>query len=55
MHALTDTVLSLFATVGDVRKHRHTEARYVLEFFLVAVSHKMRQKHLGRASRAVSS
>ena len=29
----------------------HTEARYVPDSFLVAVCHKMRQKHLGRIPR----
>ncbi len=54
LHALTDTLCSLFATFGDILKQLHTEARYVLDSFPVAVCHKMRFKHLGRASRAVS-
>jgi len=53
-HALTDTLLALSATFGDLLKHLHSEARYVLDSFPVAVCHKMRQKHLGRAFRAVS-
>ncbi len=55
LHVLTDTLLALFATMGEVLKNLHTEARYVLASFPVAVCHKMRQKHLGRAFRAVSS
>ncbi|MGI4862805.1 MAG: hypothetical protein ACRYFZ_02710 [Janthinobacterium lividum] len=51
LHALTDTLLALFATVGDLLKHLHPEARYVLDSFPVAVCHKMRQKHLGRIPR----
>ncbi|MDJ0367908.1 transposase [Hymenobacter sp. H14-R3] len=37
LHALTDTLRSLFATLGNVLKHLHTEARYVLDSFPVAV------------------
>jgi len=51
LHALTDTLLALFALVGEVLKYLHTEARYVLDSFPVAVCHKMRQKHLGRIPR----
>ena len=54
LHALTDTLHVLFALVGNWLKHRHTEARYVLDSFPVAVCHKMRHKHLGRVFRAVS-
>jgi hypothetical protein len=42
LHALTDTLLSLFATVGEVLKHLHTDARYVLDSFPVAVCHNTR-------------
>jgi len=42
LHALTDTLLALFATVGDLLKHLHTEARYVLDSFPVAVCHNTR-------------
>lgn len=42
LHALTDTLLALFATVGDVLKQLHTEARYVLDSFPVAVCHNTR-------------
>lgn len=42
LHALSDTLLSLFATVGELLKHRHTEARYVLDSFPVAVCHNTR-------------
>ena len=52
LHALTDTLLALFATVGELLKHLHHEARYVLDSFPVAVCHKMRLKHLGRTIRA---
>jgi hypothetical protein len=55
LHALSDTLLALFATVGDLLKHLHHEARYVLDSFPVAVCHKMRYKHLSPASRAASS
>ncbi len=40
--------------MGDVLKQVHDEARYVLDSFPVAVCHKMRFKHLGRAFRAVN-
>ncbi len=30
IHALTDTLLALFATLGNLLKHLHTEARYLL-------------------------
>ncbi|RZK18251.1 MAG: IS982 family transposase [Hymenobacter sp.] len=42
LHALTDTLHALFALVGDWLKHRHTEARYVLDSFPVAVCHNTR-------------
>ena len=42
LHALTDTLLALFATVGDWLKHLHQEARYVLDSFPVAVCHNTR-------------
>ncbi len=42
LHALTDTLLSLFATFGDLLKHLHLEARYVLDSFPVAVCHNTR-------------
>ena len=42
LHTLTDTLLALFATVGEVLKHLHTEARYVLDSFPVAVCHNTR-------------
>lgn len=42
LHALTDTLLALFALVGEVLKHLHTEARYVLDSFPVAVCHNTR-------------
>ncbi|GAA4360142.1 hypothetical protein GCM10023185_27190 [Hymenobacter saemangeumensis] len=42
LHALSDTLLALFATVGDLLKHLHEEARYVLDSFPVAVCHNTR-------------
>jgi len=42
LHALTDTLLALFALVGDLLKHLHPEARYVLDSFPVAVCHNTR-------------
>lgn len=42
LHALTDTLLALFALVGEVLKQLHTEARYVLDSFPVAVCHNTR-------------
>jgi hypothetical protein len=42
LHTLTDTLRSLFALVGEVLKHLHTEARYVLDSFPVAVCHNTR-------------
>ncbi|NML65167.1 hypothetical protein HHL22_08115 [Hymenobacter sp. RP-2-7] len=42
LHALTDTLHALFALVGDWLKHLHTEARYVLDSFPVAVCHNTR-------------
>jgi len=42
LHALTDTLLGLFATCGQVLKELHTEARYVIDSFPVAVCHNIR-------------
>lgn len=42
LHALTDTLHALFALVGDWLKHRHSEGRYVLDSFPVAVCHNTR-------------
>ena len=42
LHALTDTLLALFALVGEVLKSLHLEARYVLDSFPVAVCHNTR-------------
>ena len=42
LHALTDTLLGLFATCGQVLKALHTEARYVIDSFPVAVCHNTR-------------
>lgn len=42
MHALTDTLLALFATCGQVLKDLHTEARYVSDSFPVAVGQNSR-------------
>ncbi|AMJ67806.1 hypothetical protein AXW84_22055 [Hymenobacter sp. PAMC 26628] len=42
LHALTDTLLALFALVGEVLKQLHPEARYVLDSFPVAVCHNTR-------------
>jgi len=42
LHALTDTLLGLFATCGALLKDLHTEARYVIDSFLVAVCHNTR-------------
>jgi hypothetical protein len=42
LHALTDTLLALFATFGDLLKQLHLEARYVLDSFPVAVCHNTR-------------
>ena len=39
---LTDTLLALFSTLGDLLKQLHGEARYVLASFLVAVCHNTR-------------
>ncbi|HEX8504546.1 MAG TPA: IS982 family transposase [Hymenobacter sp.] len=41
-HALTDTLLGLFATCGHVLKELHTEARYVIDSFPVAVCQNVR-------------
>lgn len=54
LHALPDTLLALFALVGEVLKHLHLETRYVLDSFLVVVCHKMRQKQLSRVFHAIS-
>ncbi|RZK12181.1 MAG: IS982 family transposase, partial [Hymenobacter sp.] len=45
LHALTDTLLALFATCGHVRKQLNTEARYILDSFPVAVCHNTRMPH----------
>lgn len=42
LHALTDTLLALFATCGQVLKALHTEARYVIDSFPVAVCQNCR-------------
>ncbi len=42
LHALTDTLLGLFATCGHVLKELHTEARYVIDSFPVAVCQNIR-------------
>jgi hypothetical protein len=42
LHTLTDTLLTLFATFGELCKHLHTEARYMLDSFPVAVCHNTR-------------
>lgn len=42
LHALTDMLLAHFARVGEVLKHLHPEARYVLDSFPVAVCHNTR-------------
>ena len=42
LHALTETLLSLFATCGQVLKELHTEARYVIDSFPVAVCQNVR-------------
>lgn len=42
LHALTDTLLGLFATCGELLKDLHTEARYVIDSFPVAVCHNTR-------------
>ena len=42
LHTLNDTLLALFATCGDLLKHLHAEARYVLDSFAVAVCHNTR-------------
>jgi len=42
LHTLADTLLALFALVGDLVKNLHTEARYVLDSFPVAVCHNTR-------------
>jgi hypothetical protein len=36
LHALTDTLQALFALIGGWLKHRHAEARYVLDSFPMA-------------------
>ncbi|RZJ57185.1 MAG: IS982 family transposase, partial [Hymenobacter sp.] len=42
LHALTDTLLALFATFGDLLKQVHLAGRYVLDSFPVAVCHNTR-------------
>ena len=42
LHALTDTLLGLFATFGQLLKALHTEARYIIDSFPVAVCHNTR-------------
>ena len=42
LHRLTDTLLGLFATFGRALKALHTEARYVIDSFPVAVCHNAR-------------
>jgi len=42
LHALTDTLLGLFATFGQLLKDLHAEARYVIDSFPVAVCHNTR-------------
>ena len=42
LHALTDTLHTLFATFGDLLKNRHTEARYLIDSFPVAGCHNTR-------------
>lgn len=42
LHALTDTLLGLFATFGQLLKDLHTDARYVIDSFPVAVCHNTR-------------
>jgi len=42
LHALIDTLGAVFAAVGQVLKHAHREARYVLDSFPVAVCHNTR-------------
>ena len=45
LHALTDTLLALFATVGEWLKRLHSETRYVLDSFPVALYHNTRISH----------
>lgn len=40
--ALADTLAGLFATFGHLLKHLHTEARYLIDSFPVAVCHNTR-------------
>jgi len=42
LHMLADTLLALFATLGDLVKQWHGEARYVLDSFQAAVCHNTR-------------
>ena len=42
LHALSDTLLGLFAPCGQVLKEPHTEARHVIDSFPVAVCHSIR-------------
>ena len=59
MHALSDTLLALFATCGQVLKELHTEARYVSDAFPVAVCQNIRIPHCnlltGKAYRGHSA
>ena len=54
LHRLADTLAGLFATFGNLLKALHTESRYVMDSFPVAVCHKMRIKHLGPAFPAAN-
>ena len=54
LHRLADTLAGLFATFGTLLKTRHTEARYVIDSFPVAVCHKMRFQHVEPAFRVVN-
>lgn len=42
LHTLSDTLVALFATCGDLLKSLHTESRYILDSFPVAVCHNTR-------------
>lgn len=42
LHALADTLAGLFTTFGQLLKDLHTEARYVIDSFPVAVCHNTR-------------
>ena len=54
LHRLADTLAGLFATFGNLLKELHTDSRYVMDSFPVAVGHKMRIKHLGPAFPAAN-